>query len=86
MLSRRRHWREEQLECLRRRGKTKLVRGTGGLYKEEQGSGGIAFFSVIGSPIHLMMLVHSVFSFASSLWFLSRGRRAVFDKHLGQYH
>ena len=87
MLSRRRHWREDQLDCLRRRVKAKLVRSPGGRYEEEDGSGGVACFSLIGSPIHLMLLVYSVvFSFASSLWFLCRVRHALYDKRLGQYH
>ena len=47
----RRHWREEKLECLRRRAKAKLVRRPGGEYEGEEGDGGIACFSLIGIPI-----------------------------------
>ena len=69
VLSRRRHWREDQLECLRRRAKAKLIRSCGVQYEEEQGRGGIASFSIKGVPVFLMLLVNSVFSFAFSLWF-----------------
>ena len=48
VLSRQRHWREEQLECLRRRAKAKLDSSPSGRYEDEQGSGGVAFFRLIG--------------------------------------
>ena len=53
VLSRQRHWREEQLEYLRRRAKAELVRSPGGRYDEELDSVGVACFSLIGGPILL---------------------------------
>ena len=47
VMSRRRHWREEQLDCLHRRAKAKLVRSPGERYEEEQGCGGVACFSCV---------------------------------------
>ena len=72
VLSRWRLWRQEQLECLRRRATAELVRSPDGRYEEEQGSGGVTCFSLIGSPVYLMLLVHILFSFRSSLWFMFR--------------
>ena len=84
--SMRRRWRKEQLECLHRRAKARLVRGENGRYEEKQGSGGISCLRRKGSPVCMMLLVHGVYTFAFSRRILRRVKYSVYDKRLGNDH
>ena len=53
---------------------------------EKQGDGGAAYFSMIGSPVCMMLLVHCEVSSVFSLWFLRRVGQSVYDKRLGNDH
>ena len=68
--SKRRRWREEQLDGLPRSAKARIVRKGVGRYEEEQGNGSAACCSMIGWPLCMMLLDHCVLSFAFPLWFL----------------
>ena len=62
--SKRRRWREEQLDGLNRRAKARIVRKKDGRYEEKQGNAGVICFSIIEWPVCTMLFVHGVFSFA----------------------
>ena len=85
--SKRRRWREKQLEGLHGRAKDRIVRkGDGRYVEEEHDNGRAACFNMIWWPVCMMLLVHRVVSFSFCLWFLSRVRHSVYDERRGNDH